>query len=150
MKRTFSCTQNEVVSFSTESDLDPSDPQSGPFEQPYLHVFKPVVADSADHLPGWCNLEKTPPVDPVDPRQDSSGHKQTAPEQLAASQPGSFNTERHPTVMEIWNNPLLLFFLPPRVFPAPWKYEQPFLYELDQYSKYTAIMFRLTFILSCF
>ncbi|XP_056608065.1 serine/threonine-protein kinase pim-2-like [Triplophysa dalaica] len=60
-----SCTQS--------NDLDPS-------EEPYLPVLNPVVlADTADH-PG-CDWEQTPLEDPVDPPQDPSGLKQTAPDE---------------------------------------------------------------------
>ncbi|XP_057196568.1 serine/threonine-protein kinase pim-2-like [Triplophysa rosa] len=134
VKHTVSCTQsNEVVPFHTQSDQDPSDPQPGPSEQPYLRVFKPaVLADTAD-CPG-CHCEQTPLEDPVDPQQDPSGLKQTAPEEPAASQPGSSNLS--PYALRI-----LSYFRPPRFFtyPAPWMYEQPFLDELDEYKAFSSL-----------
>ncbi|XP_056618138.1 proteoglycan 4-like [Triplophysa dalaica] len=60
-------------SCTRSNDLDPS-------EEPYLPVLNPVVfADTADR-PG-CDLEQTPLEDPVDPPQEPSGLKQTAPEE---------------------------------------------------------------------
>lgn len=59
IKRIFTCSQNnEVVPFTQ------SDPQSSPYEQSHLRVYKPGIVDSADHLPGWCNWEKMALKDP--------------------------------------------------------------------------------------
>lgn len=52
--------------------------------------------------------------------------------------------EPYPTVEELLRDPLLLYLYPDSDFPAPWRYEQTFLDELDNYSEYTAIMFRMS------
>ncbi|XP_057196742.1 uncharacterized protein LOC130558392 [Triplophysa rosa] len=81
IKRIFSNSWNsEVVPFPTQSDLDPSDPQPGPFEQPYRRVFKPaVLQDPADLGRGCCDREQTP-------LEDRSGVQPAAPREPADSQ----------------------------------------------------------------
>lgn len=83
-----------MESLSSQSDLDPSDPQPGPSCQTRLRVFKPsAVPEPADLLPGACNWEQAALEDPADPQLGPSVLEASAPQDPADLQPGSLKEQ---------------------------------------------------------